>query len=298
MQLINHVINDVGPRQTHRFYFLADFHYPSVAHDAELAKATIDHIAKDKTAHVFLLGDLAECITIDDKRFDPASLIPAARLRLDDIHNFSLDYLVKLLKPIRRKIICAVTGNHEETLRKQHQYDLIERLRHELNKDTKTNIRHGGDIAAVRLLLRWYSNGKQRAPQSSQECVFLMSHGFGAGRTKGSKINRLMEMSYIMPECQGYFMAHHHDRLTDSFVTLGLVRKARELRLKEDKRLLGITGAFYRTYQENSPGNYASKRLYRPSDLGCIYAEVSPHHHTGTKPRQWEIRMDVRNLIL
>jgi predicted phosphodiesterase len=272
------------------FYFIGDAHYGSKSFDETLFKETIKHIAKDPYGYVFLMGDLCECIPMGDKRFDPRNVAKECLPHLDNLGPFQADRMGEMLEPIAERVICVLDGNHEDTFRRSMQVDISQRLIVRL-QDAGGIPKYGSDIAAVRILLS-YKGGKTKSMHHRQ-VVFLLTHGFGSGRTKGSKLNRLMELPQIL-NADIYVMAHHHDKVLDrvNYFELGAGRGNNKLFLIEKKRLLGCTGAFYKTYLEGT-SNYASKRLYRPGDLGAIYAEVVLRH-----PIHHSVSMTLQDLLL
>jgi hypothetical protein len=297
MQLINKIVHQSSRKTVWNHYFLGDWHYPAASFDEDSARKIVKHISKDDHALVYLMGDMSECIAYDDKRFDPITILPEARNHLHDMHLFALDKVTEILAPISGKCVCIMEGNHEDKLRKAHQIDWAWRLRDNLRM--AQGIKQpawpvgGGDIAMVRVV--YHKETPSHAKPQAAETRWLMSHGFGAGRTKGAKINTLMSMSYIMPDCDGFFMAHHHDKVTDRMFTLGVTvpKGNKPLDMYQRKHLLGITGSQFKTYEAGSRGNYASRRLYRPADLGCIYATVKNFTGEGSKQE-----LDIRDLVL
>jgi hypothetical protein len=297
MELINKIVHQTSRKTIWNHYFLGDWHYPALSFDREDVQKIVSHIAKDDHALVYLLGDMAECITIDDKRFDESNICPEARSHLHNIHLHCLDEVTKMLEPIASKIVVVLDGNHEDKLRKTHQVDFSWRLRDNLRM--AQGIKRpawplaGGDIAMVRVVCR--HQALTGAKGGARETRWLMSHGFGASRTKGAKINRLLDMMLIMPNCDGFFMAHHHDKFTDRAFTLGVTipNGNKPLEMYQRKHLLGITGSEYKTYEQGTRGNYASRRLYRPADLGCIFASVK--HFTGDDHRTI---LDIHDLVV
>lgn len=85
-------------------YPIGDFHVGSPACDLPRLKEWIDYIAGRDDAAVILTGDLLNCALKDSKSesYDESLPLGAAKEALTD-----------LLKPIRKKVICAIPGNHE-----------------------------------------------------------------------------------------------------------------------------------------------------------------------------------------
>ena len=290
MELISYTITTTKKSNAHRIYFVGDAHYGTKSFDVNLFNQTVDFIRADEQGHVILMGDMAECINYDDERFDPRCISQECLPHLADLGRFQVEKVTELLTPIANKIILLMDGNHEETLRTKHQIDFNWRLRDNLN-DAGGEVKYGGDICGLRLKFVYVGKGNSRVIRTVK---FLISHGYGAGRTKGNKINKLLEMTQIMPNANGFFLAHHHDKVTDRINAFDICEgRSDSLALVEEKKLLGITGSFFKTY-EKGQSNYASKKLYRPSDLGAIYAEIKPFYGEQSS----KLLMDIRDLIL
>ncbi len=293
MELISRTFIATSNKDRFRFYFVGDAHYGTVAFDEDLFKRTVQHIKHDANGYVILMGDMAECINYSDKRFDPRTIPIDCRAHMDDLSRYQVEKVTEFLSPIADKILVILDGNHEDKLRKSdNPVDFNWRLRDNL-KDLGGSPVCGGDIAVLRAQFKRIAGANKNKPRS-QQFIFLVSHGFGAGRTKGAKINRVQEMVNIIPEADIYCLGHHHDKVLDRVSCFELSVGTRDnLHLIERRKLLGITGSFYRTY-EKGQSNYASKRLYRPADLGCIYAEIKPFGGDAANKYQ----LDLRDLVL
>jgi hypothetical protein len=95
-----------------RLYVLGDLHAGTVMfHESAFVKA-IGSIKRDPNARVILQGDMVEAIAVDDKRFQYDSHDPEkATPRMQE------EYLIKVLAPIKDKIVAILMGNHEYKLK-------------------------------------------------------------------------------------------------------------------------------------------------------------------------------------
>lgn len=101
-----------------------DMHYGSRDCDVEIFEAHLDMIKREKDCAVILMGDLINCGTF-------ASI--GART-YDDKYNPEEQYelMLEYLRPIKKKIIGAHIGNHEERIRELSSFDIIKMLCREL----------------------------------------------------------------------------------------------------------------------------------------------------------------------
>lgn len=271
------------------FYFVGDAHYGARAFDRGHFEKTISHIKKDKNGYVFLMGDLAECYNIGDKNFDTRSLDRDCLPHLDDLARFQVEQVTKMLAPIADKCLVLLDGNHEDNQRRFHQIDFNWRLRDNLKK-LGGDPTWGSDIAAVVLRMRYLPH------KNTRSFTFVMAHGFGGGRTEGGKLLRLQDLMKIMPGKEGYFTAHVHEKYYKPKSYLDVKERRRGTNgvdLIQKKVLNGTTGCFFKTY-EKGQSNYASKKLYSPSDLGAIVAPIQAFYGTNGD----DYRLDIRDLIL
>ena len=92
----------------HNIYLAGDFHLGTIACHIHGIKQLIASVAEDKDGYLSIMGDLAEAITIDDKRFNRGTedpKIPVPLLQYQEV--------VKLFRPIRHKTLLCLQGNHD-----------------------------------------------------------------------------------------------------------------------------------------------------------------------------------------
>ena len=93
------------PKDTN-LYQIGDLHIGTKFHYERGLERTIKDIKKDKHAKVILMGDLCESIAVDDPRYDSdTNTQPVPFKQAEDI--------IRLLAPIKDKIISILDGNHE-----------------------------------------------------------------------------------------------------------------------------------------------------------------------------------------
>ena len=166
-------------------YPLSDLHIGDASCDWQLITSRINSIKSDPRAYAVLDGDL-----IDN----------ATRSSIGGIYTQTanpsqqINLIVELLKPVKKKLLAAVPGNHElRSMSKGDGIDITERICHELGIVDK----YSPETALLTV-----SVGKI-------QYQIYMSHGSGGGKRLGSKANRLLEQSDII-DADVYLMGHTH----------------------------------------------------------------------------------------
>src|SRR2546427_11632876 len=90
---------------------LSDIHVGSKFHDKAKFREVVERIRDDPSRYTFLLGDLFDMTFPDNKFYDSETVDPELPTLEDQFQ-----YLLKMLLPIRHKILGVLTGNHEEHL--------------------------------------------------------------------------------------------------------------------------------------------------------------------------------------
>lgn len=135
-KVLHYVVPEPSTTDPLNIYILADVHYLSSQCDVRLLKRTIKHIQSDPMGKVILLGDIFDAILPGDPRFD-FTILP--RELLADPHNmkyiasFIKDEGIKILEPLKDKILLYITGNHEEALQKHLPVDVFGEIASVLN---------------------------------------------------------------------------------------------------------------------------------------------------------------------
>ncbi len=102
---------------------LADLHIGAESTDMQLIRDIFDYAKKKKNCYIILVGDLIDMITYQSK-----GLIHTQKLFATE----QIKTLMSLLRPIKEKIIFAVTGNHEDRTIKNSGLDLTALIADEL----------------------------------------------------------------------------------------------------------------------------------------------------------------------
>lgn len=179
-------------------YTLADLHIGDPhCNDAEV-RSLIDRVRDDPYGLCILNGDLMNT---------------AVRNGVSDVYGEILspmqqiEYLVKLLTPIKDKIIGATTGNHENRVYKQDGIDTMGIVCKELGIFDK----YAPEGILVFLRFGTQANPHRKEGRNPRQWYSIYAtHGSGGGRKEGAKAIRLADMaSIIQADC----MIHSHTHL-------------------------------------------------------------------------------------
>jgi hypothetical protein len=157
---------------------LADLHIGDELLDMKALKEAIEYIRDNENVYTVLNGDLMNT---------------AIKSSISDVYNETMtpmqqiDELVRILYPIKDKILVATSGNHERRIERDTSIDILNIAMKELG------LGHRYTNDAFYLFL--YFGKKEQGRQAPMVYTIYSKHGTGNGRKIGSKMNRLVEMS-------------------------------------------------------------------------------------------------------
>lgn len=215
-----------------------DLHYGAKECNIARAKETIAWIKDNPDARVLLMGDYMDSATrtsVGAGAFD------------NDVHgDAQYEYMIELLKPIRKKILAAVTGNHEERIRKDTGYDITKLMCKELDIPY---LQYGGFVK-VRIRNNTY--------------IIYITHGASGASLPYTKIRGVLEVGNFIDAdiiCYG----HVHSLQ----VHAQEVKKIKGNHVERDKKYYVLTGHYL-----NYEGSYAEMKGYRPEKQGSPTIEL------------------------
>lgn len=221
---------------------VGDVHIGSPNCNIKSFKGIINYIANTPNCYMIGMGDYAESILPKDKRFDPSQ-------EFKIIDEYYQDIL-SILNPIKEKILCLLTGNHEYKLHTEGYGDLTLRLSRELRVP----------YAGFSTFLRLETN------ETKKRIVIYAHHGWFAGRQRGSKINNLENLMRDY-EADIYLCGHSHD--------LFATRRVRLSFNGAKKVIFANTGSFLETSTWGTSG-YGERAGYPPQKLGVVKIKWYP----------------------
>lgn len=168
---------------------LADIHFGAQHSNEALFKEAITYIAKTKNCYAVGLGDWIDLVTYHSK-----GLVGEQKYKSTEQYM----KIVKLLMPIRHKILFALTGNHESRATKCGTPDVMAQICDKLEIPYQGIDYHFAIKFKDRIIVYCYAG-----------------HGSGGGATAGAKINRLHHMHNQSPFADIIFAGHTHSLSSD-----------------------------------------------------------------------------------
>lgn len=177
---------------------IADAHIGDSLCDMDLLKREIEYVRTNSNAYAILNGDL---------------LNNAIKTSVSDVYSErlspmqQLELAIELLTPIRDKILCVTSGNHEDRTYKTDGIDLTKLLCREMGLESKYS--NSSALLFIRFgeLRRTETNG---SGNNRKVCYTVyVTHGSGGGSKTGSKANRASDLASIV-DSDIYITSHFH----------------------------------------------------------------------------------------
>lgn len=202
----------------------------------------INWVKKTPNAFVFLMGDLLNTAS----RHSVSS-----PFQQNMSTNQQLDVIVKLLEPIKDRIIGAITGNHENRMIDDYGYDptiaICDRL----------GITYFGYDAVV--FFRMNCHGPKKTPRGTLAGYF--HHCTGGGATLGGKLNRVDKLKDIVCNADFFVGGHSHALISGDGEVFSIDKTKARIDIL---RRVFIDAGSYIDYE----GGYANMKQLAPSRMG------------------------------
>lgn len=246
--------------------------------DEALLDKTIEKIRRDPDALVFIMGDVMDSIAPHDKRFE-AGLV-AEWVDTDDVLGSQVNYAWEKLKPIAKKIIGILDGNHEEKVKKEYSFRMKLRL---IEKAAEQKI-FWKDLSysALVMLQFFWKNSKNNKTEYSNPLTIYLHHGYGGGRG-ASDAGHFKDISSAY-DADWILMGHTHKKFANESVYYRINRAGE---LVEERRLWGRTSSFLKTIDKCDQAGYGEQKGYLPTPRGALCIKYYPHPNADSTPRGW-----------
>jgi len=254
-------------------WFIGDLHVGNRGFDEKDLRRVVKLVEENDNARWFAMGDLAECINLNDPRFKLENIPAMFHQYLENLPQVQINHVCDLLRPIAGKCIGYHAGNHEEKiLRHTKSIDpmfdyrsLFPREAADLSRGvggTRLRFRDGGHVDTVKI---------------------FTTHGTGGATTEGAKWNRIKKLADSSPNYDIYAMGHVHKLGVDQEPALDIPERGK-LKLIENERTFVLTGCYFKTYQEGH-ASYGEVEGYRATRIGSPYIKIrsaGKHHEIIT----------------
>ena len=170
------------PPKPYVMYFLGDIHEGAANFKEDALRRAVDLIAEDADGWLGI-GDYIDAINHRDPRFSPKEINARYSIsELDDLPRIQCDNLLKYLAPIKDKCVGLLAGDHEDSYRKYHAFDVVHYLCRELDCDNL------GHKAWVSLQFKYNKN-------KSIPFKIVAVHGSGGGGMReGYSTNKVYDL--------------------------------------------------------------------------------------------------------
>jgi Calcineurin-like phosphoesterase len=254
-------------------YQLGDIHWGTIfCHEKGFMRA-IEDIGKDKLAKVVLVGDLIEAIAVDDPRYDSDT-------NKEPVPFIQAQEMVNILKPIKKKIVAILKGNHE--LRLVKYLNVSAYIAKELGVDygTWTSKIQFMDKKGKHIFKGYFAHGDMK------RSIMQSNSGDPIQRQANEKAMLKRLMFSKAGDCLYMGCGHYHKLITiPPSEELYLTDNGEEIHqsyrvysgehyIHPDLRFYGCSGAFYKQFMIGHD-SYSEMHGYRPTELGYLVLRVS-----------------------
>ena len=236
---------------------VGDVHYGNPCCDRKAFKEAIDYIKLEKDCYWISTGDLLE-VAIKDSLSDVYKSLNL----YDEIKD-----IVDLLEPIKHKCLGIVGSNHHYRVERKIGLNLDALLCEFLQ------IPYLGIIGYLRIIV------------GNIGYFVALHHGYGAGRTKGSKVNKLENFGNVAKGFDVYMMGHVH--FFDFFIDKDLI-----IDKKHNKVVNCISYYITTSHFLNYRDSYGERLLLDSSPKGCAMITL----FGGNSVKNKKVKVDFFNL--
>ena len=249
MKIIKHAknIHELKLEGTHvKIAMFSDIHWDNPKCDWKILKKDLDYCVKESIP-IMINGDMF-CLMQGqgDRRKNKSDIRPE--------HNNSkyLDSIVETAvewwSPYSHLLTVIGYGNHETSIIKWQETDILSRFVKLLNLKNHTNVQVGGYGG-------WFLiNQTVRKPSSTQTMKIRYFHGSGGGGvvTKGAlNLTRALEM---YEDFDVFTMGHIHENAARNDVRDTIVQGAKGYRQEQKQLHMCLTGTYKEEYGDGSKG--------------------------------------------
>lgn len=243
---------DIKTLEIHTF---ADLHIGDAFCDIQLIKRNIKAAQDNPNAYIILNGDILNNATKTSVSDSYAEEIPPME---------QIQTAVDLFEPIKDKILCINSGNHENRTYKKEGIDLMAIVAKQLGVYEK----YSKESNFLFVRFGESSSGKKESKGTGRVrkiCYTLYcNHGSGGGRKEGAKAIRLADMASIV-DADIYIHSHTH---------LPMIMKQSFFRVDiQNSHIASVNKLFVNTSAMLKFGGYGEQYEFKPSstDSPTIY---------------------------
>lgn len=275
------------PRKPQGLTLMSDLHIGAAHVDYRKIKHELAE-AKRHGDRININGDVFDMVLVKDaKRFTPGVLHPKLRGR-GDIINKAVEWAAEMLLPYVNQIDMIGIGNHESSVEKYHNIDVVKMLIYELNKHKadEHTIHYGGytGFISYSFSAQKEDGGVQMARANQPRVrpfVVYYHHGSGGAApvTKGMIDFNRKDTAF---DADVLWMGHKHNRWAGHVQRVSCPLTGHNVVVRDVRHVM--TGAYFRTYEGQTQeslwkhgrvSNYAADAGMAPGGMGGARVLVS-----------------------
>jgi hypothetical protein len=245
-----------------KFLYLSDVHFDSIFCNRELLTEHLDQAVRDG-AMIFVFGDLYDAM---QGRFDPRRSNKELRpeYRRDDYYDFVVNDLAEFWEPYARNTVLLCKGNHETSVLKNANTDLMDRLAMMLNLTYGTSVKAGGYGGWVRMMLNM-SDGNSTGPRRSIKVKYFHGTGGEAPITRG--VIHTSRQAVYLPDADVVVNGHNHHNY---YIPISRERISNKgVQFFDIQHHIRIPG--YKMSYADGSGGWEVERGGVPKPIGCVW---------------------------
>ena len=120
--------------------------------------------------------------------------------------------MAKMLEPVRDRILCAVSGNHERRTSKEVDCDLTYDIMSKL--DLETLYRENIAFVKIQMGVPELETGSKTNGEKRPTYNLVVTHGAGGGILTGGSVNRNERFGYVIDGMDALIVGHTHKPFT------------------------------------------------------------------------------------
>jgi predicted phosphodiesterase len=244
--------------------FCSDIHLDSIGCKRDILKKHFDEI-KHANGLIFIFGDLLDVMgSYGDRRLQREDIDPQFIQHGRTYLDLVAEYTIEFLKPYAQNIALISYGNHEKTINKFHNHDILRSIVWALNLDEGVNIQLGAYSGWVFLRMKLSNSG------ASKTIKIHYHHGFGgnAKRSKGMLDVQIEAMKY--PDANILVRGHTHQKWYDP--STARMRVTPKGNIYKDKVKYIQSGSYVDGIGEGKSG-WPVEKNFNPTDIGGWFVD-------------------------
>ena len=251
-----------GLKSTQHMLLISDIHFDNPHCDREMLKKDLDK-ALELDAAICVFGDFF-CAMMG--AWDPRRTRGATSVRPEDDHPNYLDKLVENAvdwwKPYAKNLAVVCPGNHETSILKRHEVDLIDRFTTMLRmEEPECNVSAGGYGNWIRVFCGLHN--------SRNSFTIYSHHGYGSGGAFSQQITAFQKY-LLQSEADVYVCGHIHKKGTFPIHRTYLNQKMALITKKID---MIRCGTYKDEYTDGADG-WAVEKGMGPRPMGGYWLEL------------------------